>query len=199
MRCRTERCRATDTPDLLVCTGPDCPPPTTVSGAQSSPGPDSENSPDVRIRHNLHPACFEAVDGLIALAIAVDLSAYFAADPGEYEEGMLRLISPRRQRTSCLFRDVANTMGWWMVGQLAPMAVLGVVSTVGLLIIGVTLAFTLGLFTGIMIFIPFVGATIAFIVTVLVAVSSDPSKIPLVAIIFIIVHVLEGYILTPLV
>lgn len=142
----------------------------------------------------------EAVDALIALAVAVILSAYFAANPTGYEQGVLRLISPgRRQRASRLFREVASTMGWWMIGQLVPMAVLGVVSTVGLLIVGVPLAWTLGLFTGIMIFIPFVGAIIAFIVTALVAVSSDPSKVPLVAIIFIVVHILEGYILTPLV
>ena len=142
---------------------------------------------------------FEAVNALIALAIAVILSAYFAANPTEYEQGLLRLISPnRRRRASRLFRQVAGTMGWWMIGQLVPMTVLGMVSTVGLLIIGVPLAFTLGLFTGIMIFIPFVGAFIAFIVTVLVAVSSDPSKVPLVAVIFVVIHILEGYILTPL-
>jgi predicted PurR-regulated permease PerM len=142
----------------------------------------------------------DAIDALVALAIAVILSAYFAANPTEYEQGILRLIPPdRRQRISRLFRDVASTMGWWMIGQLVPMTVLGIVSAVGLLIIGVPLAVTLGLFTGIMIFIPFVGAVIAFIVTVLVAVSSDASKIPLVAVIFIIIHILEGYILTPLV
>lgn len=143
---------------------------------------------------------FDAVEALIALAIAVVLSAYFAANPTEYEQGMLRLISPRRrQRTRFLFRAVAATMGWWMIGQLVPMTILGIVSTVGLLIVGVPLAFTLGLFTGIMIFIPFVGAVIAFIVTALVAVSSDPSTVPLVAVIFIVIHILEGYILTPLV
>jgi predicted PurR-regulated permease PerM len=137
---------------------------------------------------------------LVALAIAVVLSAYFAANPNEYEQGMLRLIAPhRRPRVRRLFCAVAGTMGWWMVGQLVPMVVLGIVSAVGLLIIGVPLAFTLGLFTGIMIFIPFVGALIAFIVTVLVAVSSDSAKVPLVAIIFIVVHILEGYVLTPLV
>jgi predicted PurR-regulated permease PerM len=143
---------------------------------------------------------FEAVDALIALAIAVILSAYFAANPTEYEEGILRLIPPDRRRgTSRVFRDVASTMGWWMIGQLVPMTVLGIVSIVGLLIIGVPLAFTLGLFTGIMIFIPFVGAMIAFVVTTLVAISSDPSKVPLIAVVFIIIHILEGYILTPLV
>jgi predicted PurR-regulated permease PerM len=142
----------------------------------------------------------EAVDALIALGIAVVLSAYFAASPTEYEEGMLRLIPPdRRHRTSRIFRDVVSAMGWWMIGQLVPMAVLGLASAVGLLIVGVPLAFTLGLFTGVMIFIPFVGAIIAFIVTTLVAVSSDPSKVPPVAIIFIIIHILEGYVLTPLV
>jgi predicted PurR-regulated permease PerM len=143
---------------------------------------------------------FEAVDALIALGIAVVLSAYLAASPTEYEEGMLRLIPPdRRRRTSRVFRDVVSAMGWWMIGQLVPMTVLGIVSAVGLLIVGVPLAFTLGLFTGIMIFIPFVGAIIAFIITTLVAVSSDPSKVPAVAIIFIVIHILEGYVLTPLV
>src|SRR5579883_1433841 len=50
---------------------------------------------------------FEAANALVALAIAVVLSAYFAANPTEYEQGLLRLISPRRRlRASRLFRQV---------------------------------------------------------------------------------------------
>ncbi len=143
---------------------------------------------------------FDALDALVALAIAVVLSAYLAATPEDYEQGALSLIPAAwRRRAASIFSDVARTMGWWMIGQLIPMTVLGIVSLIGLLIIGVPLAITMGLCTGLMIFIPFVGAIIAFIVTTLVAISSDPHKVPLVAVVFVIIHVLEGYILTPLV
>ncbi|MDQ6679008.1 MAG: AI-2E family transporter [Acidobacteriota bacterium] len=40
---------------------------------------------------------------------------------------------------------------------------------------------------------------IAFIVTGLVTLSYDPSKLLVVTILFLIIHVLEGYVLTPLV
>lgn len=143
---------------------------------------------------------FDAIDALVGLAVAVVLSAYLAATPEDYEEGLLHLIPPAyRRRVSSVFRDVARTMGWWMLGQLIPMTVLGFVTMIGLLIIRIPLIFTLSLFTGVMIFIPFVGAIIAFIVTALVTISSDPHKVPLVAIVFVVIHVLEGYVLTPLV
>jgi len=91
------------------------------------------------------------------------------------------------------------TVGRWLRGQVFTMTVHGVATLIGLLLPHIPVAFSLSLFTGTMIFIPFAGAIIAFIVVELVALSFDHGKMLIVAILFIGIHIAEGYILTPLV
>src|SRR5579884_839972 len=95
------------------------------------------------------------LDGAVLLAIAVILSAYLAATPREYKRGFLSLVpTSERRKTEVLGRELKQTMGRWVLGQLVPMTVLGIVTMVGLLLLGIPLVFTLSLFTGVMIFIP---------------------------------------------
>jgi len=70
---------------------------------------------------------------------------------------------------------------------------------VGLWALGVPLAFALGLLTGVMIFIPYVGSWIAFVPTVLVSLTQGTHTAIYVAVLYLAVHAVEGYVLTPLV
>lgn len=79
------------------------------------------------------------------------------------------------------------------------MAVLGGGTIIGLWVLGVPLAFTLGLFTGLMIFMPYIGSWIAFIPTVLVSLTVGPQTAVYVTIPYLVIHGIEGYVLTPLV
>lgn len=136
----------------------------------------------------------------IAVTVMVVLTAYIGEEPGYYERGLLSLLPPaRRGRIDSLLQHLGSTLRWWVIGQSIPMAALGTVTLIGLLFLKIPLAFTLSLFTGVMIFIPFVGALIAYFATALVTLSTDPSKLLVVTILFLGIHVLEGYVLTPLV
>jgi predicted PurR-regulated permease PerM len=79
------------------------------------------------------------------------------------------------------------------------MCALGVATGIGLYLIGVPLAFTLALFTAFMIFIPYIGSIIAFIVTMLVTLTHGTSDVIYVGLLYIGIHCTEGYLLTPLV
>ena len=61
------------------------------------------------------------------------------------------------------------------------------------------MALVLGLVTGLMIFIPYVGAWIAFVPTVLVSMTKGPHTVVYVVLLYLAIHVSEGYVLTPLV
>ncbi len=73
------------------------------------------------------------------------------------------------------------------------------VTTIGLWLLHVPLAFTLGLLTAFMIFIPYIGSLIALAVTLLVALIQGPTQVLYVTILFLGVHIAEGYLLTPMV
>ncbi len=140
------------------------------------------------------------VNVAIAVTVTVVLTGYLGEDPHYYERGFVALL-PRssRQKSRDVLAKIGSTLRRWLLGQSVPMVVLGILTMIGLLVFGVPLAFTLSLLTGVLIFIPFVGAVIAFIATALVTLSYDPSKLLSVTILFLAIHIMEGYVLTPLV
>lgn len=134
---------------------------------------------------------------LIVIAV---VGLYGALNPRQYIAGLLRLVpANRREAARDIGSDVVYTLRWWLLGQLVPMFVLGIATMIGLWLLDVPLAFTLGLFTGIMIFIPYVGALLATIPAVLVALKVGPMTALYVLIFFLCVHGVEGYLLTPFV
>lgn len=141
-----------------------------------------------------------ALEGLGGLAIIAVVGLYLGANGSLYERGLLSLFSQQhRGRAREVLNEVGYTMRWWIIGQLIPMGVLGVVSTIGLWLLDISLAFTLGLFTAFMVFIPYIGSLIALAVTLSVAMMQGSMAVLYVTLLFMGIHVVEGYLLTPLV
>jgi predicted PurR-regulated permease PerM len=142
----------------------------------------------------------QAFYGLAALVVIAVLGIYLGANPAFYERGLLKLFpAERSEEISAVLSEVGYTLRWWVIGQLIPMSVLGIVTIAGLRLLQVPLAFTLGLFTAFMIFIPYIGSLIAFAVTLLATLVQGTQTVLYVTLLFIGVHIVEGYLLTPLV
>ncbi len=140
------------------------------------------------------------LEGLFGLAVIAVVGLYLGANPAPYHDGSLKLVAPaHRQRAREVLDEVGYTLRWWVIGQLIPMGVLGIASMIGLYLLRVPLAFTLGLFTGFMIFIPYIGSLIALAVTLAVAATQGGMTVLYVTLLFLGIHVAEGYLLTPLV
>ena len=138
-----------------------------------------------------------AVEGAIVILV---VGLYGALNARGYSKGLLALFPPqKRQGVAKVSERVVYTLRWWLIGQLVPMAVLGVATMIGLWVMGVPLAFTLGLLTGVMIFIPYVGSWLAYVPTVLVSLTRGPDTAIYVTVLYLVIHGIEGYVLTPLV
>lgn len=146
-------------------------------------------------------AITSAIVGGIADLIVVFVIGFFGAlNPEGYKRGVLNLFPQQhRKRMREIADELLDTLRWWMLGQMVPMVALGVASMIALWVLGVKLAFILGLFTGVMVFVPYVGTILAGIPSVLMALQRGPWTAIWVVILFSIFHVLEGYFLTPLV
>jgi len=138
-----------------------------------------------------------ALEGAVVILV---VGLYGALNARSYAQGLLELVPSRhRARVREVSQAVIYTLRWWLIGQLIPMVVLGVATTIGLVVLGVPMALVLGLLTGLMIFIPYLGVWIAFIPTVLVSLTKGPNTMIAVAIFYLAIHAVEGYILVPLV
>lgn len=134
-------------------------------------------------------------DGIVLLVIGL----FLAADPLLYRKGLLYLVpKSRRDRAFTLLQDIRKVLTGWFLGQLIPMSALGIGSLIGLWLLGIPLAFTLALFTSLMLFVPYAGAILAFIPTALIAFTKSPVSMLYVTALYLGIHIAEGYVITPL-
>jgi predicted PurR-regulated permease PerM len=132
------------------------------------------------------------------LYIILFIGIFFTAAPEVYRNGFLKLIPPNnRGEAKSVINKVSVTLAKWLKGQLFAMLVVTILTTTGLLILGVPMTFALALIAGVLNFIPNFGPLIALIPAVLVGFMQDTTTGILVAALYITVQVLESSIITP--
>jgi predicted PurR-regulated permease PerM len=118
------------------------------------------------------------IGALIDLVVVLVIGFFGALNPRGYHEGLLLLVpEDNRQRARELTTTLVATLRSWLLGQMIPMAALGIASMISLYLLGVNLAFTLGLLTGFMIFIPYLGSVLSGIPAILMALQRSPAEL----------------------
>ncbi len=80
------------------------------------------------------------------LFVMLAVGLYLAFEENLYHHGFILLIPPqKRERADQVMKALGRALGWWMVGRFSSMMVVGVLTYIGLLILGIPLAFTLAL------------------------------------------------------
>jgi predicted PurR-regulated permease PerM len=147
----------------------------------------------------LFPFAKSTVAAVGGFLLIVFLSIYFATDPELYRRGVLALIPVRRRELASQVMDrIAHVLRKWLVTQLIAMAVIGSVSTIALLLLGVKAAFALGLLAGLFEFIPTVGPILSAVPAIAMGFLDSPEKALLVALVYMGIQFLENHILIPL-
>lgn len=137
---------------------------------------------------------------LTELFVAVITAIYFAASPSIYVGGMVRLAPIRhRARLREVFRAVAHVLRMWVLGQLVSMVAVGVLASAGLWLAGVPAPFAIGLVSGLLTFVPYVGTIVSGAIAVLIALSAGLSTAVWALGVFVVCHLFEGYVIAPIV
>ncbi len=140
------------------------------------------------------------LSAVITLLILVATALYFAIAPGLYVGGVVRLFPlPRRARARQVLGDIGHVLAWWLLGQSIDMVVVGVLSAIGLMIVGVPLPLALGVLAGVFTFVPYFGVIAAGIPAVLVALTVSWRTALWAVGVFLVCHGIEGYLVSPFV
>jgi predicted PurR-regulated permease PerM len=132
--------------------------------------------------------------------IVLFLGLCFAAQPSVYRLGLLRMMPSRhRAKATEIVDNIGTMLQRWLLAQMITMAVVFAVTWIGLLVIGIPGAFILGVQAGLLAFIPTVGALIGGLIIVLASLASGWVAAASAFVLFLGVHALESYILTPLI
>lgn len=140
-----------------------------------------------------------AVGAVGNLFIVLYLGLTFAAQPSLYRKGLLWMF-PRayRPKATEIVEDVGTKLQRWLIAQMIVMAAVFLLTWIGLRIIGVDSAFILGVQAGLLTFVPTVGAILGGLIVVLASLASGWFAALCAAILFLGIHAIESYILTPL-
>ena len=139
-------------------------------------------------------------NGLADTLLVLFGGIYLAAQPDLYRRGVIKLIPPRgRGLAARAMDDSWKALRLWLLGRLVSMTVVGILTYVGLSLIGIPAALTLGILSGILEFVPFVGPIISAIPAVLLALAVDPTAALWTIGLYLLVQQIEGNLLEPLV
>lgn len=131
--------------------------------------------------------------------IVLFLGLTFAAQPSVYRKGLLFMAPGRhRARATVIIDRIGETLERWLIAQIITMAAVFLVTWIGLSLIGIQSSFILGIQAGLLTFIPTVGALVAGLIVVLASLASGWVAAASAFALFLGIHALESYILTPI-
>jgi predicted PurR-regulated permease PerM len=140
------------------------------------------------------------IHGFGGLVFAVVIGIFLSFQPELYRTGLLNLFpKARRGRLHEVLDELGFTLWWWLMGQLVTMASVGTLIGIGLALLGVPLAGTLGLIAAILSFIPSLGPLISVIPAILLGLTISPTMGLWVCLLYLGVQILEANVITPLV
>jgi predicted PurR-regulated permease PerM len=139
-------------------------------------------------------------EGVGNFFVVIFLGLLLAAQPKLYRDGILRFVPRQRlPEATKLIDDIGETLRRWLLGQMATMTTLFLLTWIGLTLIGIPGALVLGFITGLLTFIPNVGAILAGCLIVLASLGSGWTAIISAFGLYLAVQFLEGNVLTPLI
>ena len=153
---------------------------------------------------NLLSQTIPAALGVTAVATVVILvlvlAAFLVYRPDVYHDGLESLVPARYEAD---FDEAWGRMGsklrHWVGGTLITMVIMGIFTAVGLLIAGIDGWFTLGVLTFFGTFVPYLGAIASSIPGLLMGLAKSPTHLLYAAIVYLGVHIVEGYVIEPFV
>ena len=190
---------------------------TTTPADSSAPATSAPATPGAAPTHNLPSAGTIASSGGVIFSqslklilgtvsavgnffIVLFLGLAFAVQPGIYRDGLLFMAPAKhRARTVAIVDRIGETLERWLIAQIITMTAVFLVTWIGLSIIGIQSSFILGIQAGLLAFIPTVGAILGGLIVVLASLASGWVAALSAFILFLGVHALESYVLTPII
>jgi predicted PurR-regulated permease PerM len=151
----------------------------------------------------LQSGLFKLVDltaSILDLLLIPFFVYYLLADYGAMRARIDRLIPPRyRSVAATLISRINAVISSYVRSQLLIALVMGVLYVIGFAILRVPLALTIGMLSGLLNFIPYLGTLtgLALSISFAALAGAGPARILGVVFVFIIVQSVEGYYLTP--
>ncbi len=142
---------------------------------------------------------------VVGNAILIPVALFYLLMDWDRFLGQLRVLIPPRMRaaTDSFVAEADDVLGQYLRGQLLVMGILALYYSVALSLFGLDLALPIGIFTGLAIFVPYLGFGIGLVLATLAGLlefSTSPGAgyaVLMVAVVYGLGQLLESFFLTP--
>jgi predicted PurR-regulated permease PerM len=134
-----------------------------------------------------------------SMLLIIFLAIFVAVEPQTYHAGLMHLFPHKmRARAGEVLTATAAMLRRWLLTQLVGMLVVGVLTTVVLLLLDIKAAIALGIIAGILEFIPFVGPILSAVPAVAMGFLDGPEKALYVVLAYTAIQQVEANLLYPI-
>ncbi len=139
------------------------------------------------------------LSGIVVILVSIPIiSFYWLVDSVRIENTFLSLLPPaHRDDARVILAEMATKTGAWIRGQLIAMFTVGLLTFIGLWILGVPYALFLAVIAGLLEAIPFIGPPTSAIPSIVVALLISPILAGEVVVLYIIIQQVESNIIVP--
>jgi predicted PurR-regulated permease PerM len=135
---------------------------------------------------------------IVQILLVFFISIYALVEAPKMRSFIESLFPPgRREKVVFVLEEMANAMGGFIRGTVMVAILVGLITFIGLSIIGVRFSLVLGLIAGIFELLPYLGPVLASIPMLLVALLESPTQALIVLIFFVILQQLESNVFVP--
>ena len=175
-----------------------------AAAAGSSAAPASEQIKN-RIMEQLGKVSrylFSALSSTLSVAAAfvllIFMAIYIGAEPEVYRGWLLATIpATARPQMRLVLEEMSKVLRKWLVTQLVAMVVIGVMSTVVLLLLDVEAPYALGFLAGLLEFIPTIGPIMSAVPAIIMGFTESPSLALKVGLAYWAIQFIENNLLIP--
>lgn len=139
--------------------------------------------------------------GLATLVLVIIIGIYVAIEPRLYERGVAWMLpcGSSRNEFYATVSQMAATMRRLMFGRLVGMVFEGVLTYIALAVYGVPMAALLSILTGLLAFIPNIGAFISGVLMIMVGFSGGFEMGLFTIAVYAVVQTFDGYVVIPMI
>lgn len=142
-----------------------------------------------------------AVVGFLINLLLIPVVLFYVLRDWDVLVASIDATIPRRYHAtvSTIAREVDAVLSEFLRGQLSVMLIMAVFYVVGLWLVGLNFALPVGLITGLLVFVPYLGSGTGLVLGTMAAVMQFPSinGVALVWVVFTIGQLIEGFAVTP--
>lgn len=139
-------------------------------------------------------------NGLTDFIIVIFASIFIAARPALYRTGFIKLLPPAyRNDAASTLDDTERALRLWFKGRLVAMIGVGLLTGLGLWLIGVPSFMVLGVLAGLLEIVPFFGPILAAVPGILLALLVSPTHALLATALYLVIQQAEGNLITPII